>query len=83
MDDTEGDAPLGWGGPREQIYPFAPLPGCAAMISMYTHNGTCCVGANLDAAAITDTALFARCLQQGFAEVLQGSGHADAPTVLA
>jgi hypothetical protein len=67
----------------EQIYPFAPLPGCAAMISMYTYNGTCCVGANLDAAAITDTDLFGRCLQQGFAEVLHASGHAGAPTVLA
>jgi diacylglycerol O-acyltransferase / wax synthase len=70
------------GAKIEQIYPFAPLPGCAAMISMYTYNGTCCVGANLDAAAITDTALFGRCLQQGFAEVLRGRGHTEAPAVL-
>jgi diacylglycerol O-acyltransferase len=70
------------GAKIEQIYPFAPLPGCAAMISMYTYNGTCFVGANLDAAAIKDTALFGRCLARGFAEVLQGVEHVAAPTVL-
>ena len=70
------------GAKIEQIYPFAPLPGCAAMISMYTYRGTCCVGANLDAAAVTDTALFGRCLERGFAEVLQGSARFTIPTVL-
>jgi hypothetical protein len=35
------------------FYPFGPLPGCAAMIAMVSHNGICCVGANLDAAAVT------------------------------
>lgn len=54
----------------ERIYPFAPLPGCAAMIALHTYRGVCCVGANLDAAAITDPALYARCLRDGFAEVL-------------
>jgi hypothetical protein len=52
------------------MYPFGPLPGCAAMISLVSHNGTCCIGANLDAAAFTDPDLFARCLVEGFAEVL-------------
>ena len=70
------------GAKIEQIYPFAPLPGCAAMISMYTYDGTCFLGANLDAAAIKDTALFGRCLARGFAEVLQGVDHAAAPMVL-
>lgn len=70
------------GAKIEQIYPFAPLPGCAAMISMYTYNGMCFLGANLDAAAIKDTALFGDCLARGFAEVLQGVEHAAAPTML-
>jgi diacylglycerol O-acyltransferase / wax synthase len=70
------------GAKIEQIYPFAPLPGCAAMVSMYTYNGMCFVGANVDAAAIKDTALFGRCLARGFAEVLQEVEHAAAPTVL-
>ena len=53
-----------------RMYPFGPLPGCAAMIALVSHNGTCCIGANLDAAAFTDPELFARCLVEGFAEVL-------------
>jgi diacylglycerol O-acyltransferase len=69
------------GAKIEQIYPFAPLPGCAAMISMYTYNGTCCIGANLGALAITDTALFGRCLREGFAEVLRTAGHSTPPTI--
>jgi WS/DGAT/MGAT family acyltransferase len=52
------------------LYPFGPLPGCAAMVTLVSHAGTCCVGANLDCAAITDPDLFARCLREGFAEVL-------------
>lgn len=44
----------------ERMYPFAPLPGCAAMITLTSHLDTCCVGANLDAAAIGDHELFAR-----------------------
>ncbi len=64
----------------EKIYPFAPLPGCAAMITMYSYHGTYCIGANLDALAFKDTELFGRCLERGFAEVLQGSGYASVPT---
>jgi WS/DGAT/MGAT family acyltransferase len=70
------------GAKIEGIYPFAPLPGCAAMISMYTYNGTCFLGANVDALAIEDPALFGRCLASGFAEVLHGVEQAAAPTVL-
>jgi diacylglycerol O-acyltransferase len=52
------------------IYPFGPLPGCAAMISLVSHNDICCVGANLDPAAFTEPDLFKACLAEGFAEVL-------------
>jgi diacylglycerol O-acyltransferase len=52
------------------MYPFGPLPGCAAMVTMVSHAGTCCVGANLDRAAVTDTGVFAACLREGFEEVL-------------
>lgn len=54
----------------ERAYPFAPLPGCAAMITLLSHGDTCCVGANIDPAAITDVARFGRCLVAGFEEVL-------------
>ncbi|GAA4799077.1 wax ester/triacylglycerol synthase family O-acyltransferase [Actinomycetospora chlora] len=51
-------------------YPFAPLPGCAAMIAMVTHGEVCCVAANLDAASFTDLEGFEQDLADGFDEVL-------------
>jgi WS/DGAT/MGAT family acyltransferase len=59
------------GAKIEKLYPFGPLPGCAATISLVSHNATCCIGANLDAAAFTDTELFASCLSQGFEEIVR------------
>ena len=67
----------------ERIYPFAPLPGCAAMITLHTYRGACSVGANLDGAAIVDPALFAQCLSDGFAEVLALAPAAEKPGLLA
>lgn len=52
------------------IYPFGPLPGCAATISLVSHGEICCVGANLDAAAFTEPELLASCLADGFTEIL-------------
>jgi WS/DGAT/MGAT family acyltransferase len=54
----------------ERSYPFGPLPGCAAMITMVSHGAYGCVGANIDAAAFTDGESFGRCLEAGFNEVL-------------
>ncbi len=53
-----------------RMYPFGPLPGCAAMITLISHDGTCCIGINTDAAAITDPALFLTCLREGIEEIL-------------
>jgi WS/DGAT/MGAT family acyltransferase len=54
----------------ERFYGFGPLPGCAAMISLVTHGETCCIGVNVDPAAVTDPDRFGRCLEAGFMEVL-------------
>ncbi len=54
----------------ERAYPFAPLPGCAAMIALVSHRDQCCVGINIDPAAITDIERFGRCIAEGFGEVL-------------
>ncbi len=52
-----------------RMYPFGPLPGCAAMITMISHDGTCCVGINVDPAAVTRPDVLVECLQAGLAEV--------------
>jgi WS/DGAT/MGAT family acyltransferase len=50
--------------------PFGPLPGAAMMLVMLSHAGRCYIGINYDTASVTEPDLFARCLQDGFDEVL-------------
>ena len=53
------------------MFSFGPAPGVAAMFVLLSYNGTCEIGVTLDEAAIPDRELFARCLTEGFDEVLQ------------
>ena len=52
------------------MYPFGPLPGCAAMITLISHNEQCCIGVNTDTAATTDPGGLAEDLQAGLDEVI-------------
>jgi WS/DGAT/MGAT family acyltransferase len=52
-----------------QMYPFGPLPGCAAMITLISHDGGCCIGINTDSRAIADPAGLADDLRAGLAGV--------------
>jgi WS/DGAT/MGAT family acyltransferase len=63
----------------DRLYGFGPLPGCATMITLVTHRDMCCIAANVDRAAITDTELFGQCLEEGFAEVLALHEGAERP----
>ena len=58
-----------------RMYPFGPAPGSAAMVTMLSHNGMCCIGITADAAAIPDVGRFAECVRAGFDEVLALAGH--------
>jgi WS/DGAT/MGAT family acyltransferase len=62
-----------------QTFPFGPRPGVAAMVTMLSYDGTCCIGFNVDPEAITDTDVFERCMREGFDEVLaiRRTGPAD------
>ncbi|MEJ3654675.1 HAD-IB family hydrolase [Actinomycetes bacterium KLBMP 9759] len=53
-----------------RMYPFGPLPGCAAMITMISHDGTCCIGINLDPAAVTEPEVLVEGLRAGLDEVV-------------
>ena len=59
-----------------RMYPFGPLPGCAAMITLISHDGTCCIGVNLDPAAVTEPRVLVQGLRDGLDEVV-GLGVAD------
>jgi WS/DGAT/MGAT family acyltransferase len=53
------------------MYPFGPLPGCAAMITLISHDGDCCIGINTDSLAVTDPGGLADGLQAGLDEVVE------------
>jgi hypothetical protein len=40
------------------------------MITLVSHGDLCCIGVNVDPAAVTDGPRFERCLHEGFDEVL-------------
>lgn len=54
----------------ERVYPFGPVPGCAVMATLISHCGTCCIGFNCDAAAVTDHDAFIESQREGLDEVL-------------
>lgn len=68
--------PLYVAGSRiERAWAFGPVPGAGAMLTLQSVADTCHIGVNLDCAAFTDPALFARRLARGFEEVLALSGE--------
>ncbi len=63
--------PLFLEGVRVRRYvPFGPTAGSSLNVTLMTYDGMCCIGVNIDTAAVTDVALFMRCLREGFGEVL-------------
>jgi WS/DGAT/MGAT family acyltransferase len=47
----------------EEFYAFGPLAGAAINITLFSYNGAVHLGVNSDRAAVSDDALFARCLR--------------------
>jgi len=58
------------GAELERLYPFGPLSGTAANVTLLSHCGTCCIGINTDSLAIPDAAEFAQSVEAGFSEVV-------------
>ena len=58
------------GAELERLYPFGPLSGTAANVTLLSHCGTCCIGINTDTLAIPDAAEFSKSVEAGFSEVL-------------
>lgn len=72
-------------GPRERpyfagrrvlaAYPFGPVPGVGAMVTMLSMVDECFVAVHFDPASFVEPETFATCLQQGFAEALEAGGQ--------
>ncbi len=58
------------GAEVERIHAFGPTLGTAFNATLISHMGTCCIGVNIDTAAIPDLPVFAKCLDTGFDRVL-------------
>lgn len=54
----------------ERMFVFGPLPGTSMCAALCTHEGTCCIGVNVDGDVFPDLELFWDCLRQGIDEVL-------------
>lgn len=66
------------GAQIEHMFPFGPPAGAAVNITLFSYCGQCHIGINADRKAVSDPALLAECLKQGFAEVLSlQSAEAD------
>lgn len=68
------DAPYVSGVRAGRWYAFGPTEGAALNATLLSHAGSCCIGVNSDAAAIPDPETLTRCLQEGYDDVLAGSG---------
>jgi WS/DGAT/MGAT family acyltransferase len=62
------------GAKIERMLPFGPVPGCALMVTLLSYAGTCCIGVNMDAAAVTEPDRLMSCLHDGLDEVLALAG---------
>jgi WS/DGAT/MGAT family acyltransferase len=52
-------------------YAFAPPSGSAFSVALMSHVHTCCIGINIDTAAVPDPDVLTACLREGFEEVLE------------
>ena len=52
---------------------FGPTIGAALNATLFSYNGSCCVGVTVDTTAVPDHELLLECLEEGFAEVIARS----------
>jgi hypothetical protein len=64
------EAPYVAGAKMLKTLAFGPVPGVAMMVVLFTEGGMCYVGVNYDTEAISQPDVFARCLREGFDEIL-------------
>jgi uncharacterized protein DUF1298 len=58
------------GVPVKGYYAFSPTIGAAFNATLFSYRTVCCVGVNIDTAAVPDDDVLVECLREGFAEVV-------------
>jgi diacylglycerol O-acyltransferase len=54
-----------------RMFVFGPAPGCAVMVTLVSHQGTCCIGITTDHEAVPDPDVLRDCIAESLAEVLE------------
>jgi WS/DGAT/MGAT family acyltransferase len=68
--------PIYLAGARVERYAaFGPTVGTSVNCALLSYNGACCVGINMDTAAVAAPTLLVDCLREGFEEVLALGGE--------
>jgi diacylglycerol O-acyltransferase len=65
------------GVPVERLVTFGPTTGTSANFTLMSYDGSCCVGVNIDTAAVPDPDVLIECVREGFEEVLSLAGTHD------
>jgi len=60
-------------------YAFGPTIGAALNATLFSYDGSCCIGITVDTTAVPDHELLAECLSEGFAEVIGASDRHEEP----
>ncbi len=53
---------------------FGPTIGAAMNATLFSYNGSCCIGITVDTTAVPDHELLVECLKEGVAEVIAATG---------
>ncbi|MEU5841133.1 wax ester/triacylglycerol synthase domain-containing protein [Rhodococcus sp. NPDC047139] len=65
-----------------RYYPFAPTIGSAVNITLMSHTNHCCIGINVDTAAVPDLPVLVESMAEGFCDVLAiGAGPDELPPI--
>ena len=71
------------GVPVSGYYAFGPTTGAALNVTLVSYRQTCCIGCNIDTAAVPDPEKLMSCLRDGFDEVLRlGGAHQTVSSML-
>ncbi len=57
-------------------YAFGPTIGAALNATLFSYDGSCCIGVTMDTTAVPDDELLTECLSEGFAEII-GAGRPE------
>jgi WS/DGAT/MGAT family acyltransferase len=63
--------------PVERLVTFGPTTGTSANFTLMSYDGACCIGVNIDTAAVPDADVLIECVREGFEEVLALAGAHD------